>query len=182
MHYSLDGSGLSREQLQAKAEAEAAAIAGQLDGGPHPGDPASNSSCEWRGDAPEPELDDLAHPHEQPHQSSRPANACDWRGDEPDPLEDDLGPICQPEDQSRQPNRLDEQGKEANSYQMPIPRLSKVAGISGTRSYLLALNCSPLPNQLLEFPSANDESTAQNHDPVSLSGVSSQSLSGFEIN
>ncbi|KAI0458636.1 hypothetical protein F5B21DRAFT_528375 [Xylaria acuta] len=81
MDHSFDGHGVSREQLQAKAEA--AACAGQLDGdsshgpaGPHralrPGD-----ACEWRGDAPDPELDDLAHAHEKNQQPSRPVEEAD---------------------------------------------------------------------------------------------------------
>ncbi|KAI1186317.1 hypothetical protein F5B17DRAFT_454594 [Nemania serpens] len=156
MHYSLDGHGLSREQLQAKAEAEAAAIAGQLDGDPshhetaHPGNPTPSSTCEWRGDAAEPELDDLAHPPEQIRQPPRPANACDWRGDEPGPDEDNLGRIFQQDDdQAQRPGQRGEQVGEAGPYQMPVPRPSKVAGISETL-----------------FPSAGDQSTAQDRDPV----------------
>ncbi|KAI1108953.1 hypothetical protein F5Y14DRAFT_456491 [Nemania sp. NC0429] len=153
MHYSLDGNGLSREQLQAKAEAEAAAIAGQLDGDPShdetasPRSPAPNSACEWRGDAPEPELDDLAHPPEQSQQPSRPANTCDWRGDEPEPEDDDLARIFHPDDQAQQSDRRDEQVKEADDGSTAEPREAvPSSGVMSPQSVgELHIDCSLAP-------------------------------------
>ncbi|KAF3061255.1 hypothetical protein GL218_04207 [Daldinia childiae] len=50
-------------------------------------DPAED--CNWRGDSPEPELDDLAH-KEEPHQPRPPDEVCSWQGDPPEPELDDL--------------------------------------------------------------------------------------------
>ncbi|KAI0437309.1 hypothetical protein F4803DRAFT_556144 [Xylaria telfairii] len=133
MDHSLDGHGLSREQLQVKAEA--AGIAGQLDGdssqdltGP-PRATEPDDVCEWRGDAPDPELDDLAHACEKNQQQSRPADACDWRGDEPEQHEDELSRTCQPDNHAQDSDQHDEPIEEIESVQMPIPRLPKVVGI-----------------------------------------------------
>ncbi|KAI1740774.1 hypothetical protein F4680DRAFT_417798 [Xylaria scruposa] len=133
MDHSFDGHGLSREQLLAKAEA--AAHFSQLDGdsshdlaGPSQASRA-DKACEWRGDAPDPELDDLAHACEKNQQPSRLVDACDWRGDEPEQHEDDLGQICQPENQAEQSGQRNEPVEETDSVQMPIPRSSKVSGI-----------------------------------------------------
>ncbi|KAI0387726.1 hypothetical protein F5Y04DRAFT_274578 [Hypomontagnella monticulosa] len=59
---------MSEAQREAKAEAAAA--------------------CDWRGDSPEPELDDLAH--HKIHQPRPPDEVCDWQGDPPEPEFDDL--------------------------------------------------------------------------------------------
>ncbi|KAI1750007.1 hypothetical protein F4782DRAFT_548978 [Xylaria castorea] len=158
MDNSFDGHGLSREQLQSKTEA--AAYAGQLDGdsshdlaGP-PRAPRADNACEWRGDAPDPELDDLAHHHDKNQQPSRPTDACDWRGDEPERHEDDLGQICQPNNQAQQSDQRNKPVEEAESVQMPIPRPPKIAGI---------------PETLL--PPASDESPDQKHNPRPVSGT-----------
>ncbi|KAI1657918.1 hypothetical protein F4813DRAFT_389184 [Daldinia decipiens] len=45
--------------------------------------------CSWRGDSPEPELDDLAH-KEEPHRPRPPDEVCSWQGDPPEPELDDL--------------------------------------------------------------------------------------------
>ncbi|KAK9770214.1 hypothetical protein AB5N19_11005 [Seiridium cardinale] len=45
--------------------------------------------CEWRGDPPEPELDDLSYQH-NPTPAARPREHCDWSGDLPEPELDDL--------------------------------------------------------------------------------------------
>ncbi|KAI0549288.1 hypothetical protein F4679DRAFT_584634 [Xylaria curta] len=136
MDLSFDGHGLSREQLLAKAEA--AAHFNQL-GGDSSQDLAglsqasrADKACEWRGDAPDPELDDLAHACEKNQQPSRLVDACDWLGDEPEQHEDDLGQICQPENQAKQSDQRNEPVEETDSVQMPIPRSSKVAGIPDT--------------------------------------------------
>ncbi|KAI0469612.1 hypothetical protein F4859DRAFT_523003 [Xylaria cf. heliscus] len=133
MDDSLDGHGLSREQLLAKDEA--AAHFSQLDGDSGrdparpPRAPDSGGACEWRGDAPDPELDDLAHACEKSQQPSRPADTCDWHGDEAEPHKDDLGQICRPDNQAQQPNQHNKPVKEAESVQMPIPNHPKGAVI-----------------------------------------------------
>ncbi|KAI1081618.1 hypothetical protein F5B20DRAFT_588231 [Whalleya microplaca] len=58
---------MSEAQKQAKAEAA--------------------KHCDWHGDSPEPELDDLAHVHAK---ARPPPENCDWRGDSPEPEIDDL--------------------------------------------------------------------------------------------
>lgn len=140
MDHSLDGHGLSREQLQVKAEA--AALTGQLDGdssqditGP-PKTTEPDDACEWRGDAPDPELDDLAHACEQNQQPSRPAATCDWPGDGPEQHQDDLGRTCQPDNHAQHSDQHNKPAEEIESVQMPIPRPPKVAGIPEIRSYL----------------------------------------------
>ncbi|KAI2620041.1 hypothetical protein GGR54DRAFT_113084 [Hypoxylon sp. NC1633] len=45
-------------------------------------------NCSWRGDSPEPEHDDLAHP--EARQPLKPDEVCSWRGDSPEPELDDL--------------------------------------------------------------------------------------------
>ncbi|KAI8964349.1 hypothetical protein F5Y11DRAFT_363957 [Daldinia sp. FL1419] len=45
--------------------------------------------CSWRGDSPEPELDDLAH-KEEPHRPRPSDEVCSWQGDSPEPELDDL--------------------------------------------------------------------------------------------
>ncbi|KAK6085653.1 hypothetical protein SCUP515_00760 [Seiridium cupressi] len=45
--------------------------------------------CEWRGDPPEPELDDLSYQHD-PKPAARPREHCDWSGDSTEPELDDL--------------------------------------------------------------------------------------------
>ncbi|GAP82696.2 hypothetical protein SAMD00023353_0102300 [Rosellinia necatrix] len=107
MDHSLDGQQPSCEQLCV----EAAALSGQLDGDPGPRR-ASNlqaqkpsSACEWQGDAPDPELDDLAHPQEDERPLSRLAEACDWVGDEIEEIQDDIDRACQLGSQSRRPNQ-----------------------------------------------------------------------------
>ncbi|KAI1177929.1 hypothetical protein F4777DRAFT_153393 [Nemania sp. FL0916] len=138
MDHSYDGSGISREQLEAKAEA--AALAGQLDGdssqqeAAHSGASRPNSACDWRGDPPDPELDDLAHPPAQSQSSSRPANACDWRGDGPEPHEDDLASVCPPNNQDQQPGRRNQEVEETRPTRMPVSRSSKLTDISETLS------------------------------------------------
>ncbi|KAI1124417.1 hypothetical protein F5Y10DRAFT_285048 [Nemania abortiva] len=151
------GRGLSREQLQAKAEA--AAFVGQLDGDPshhsaaQPKSSRPNSACEWQGDPPEPELDDLAHPPpEKNQQPPRPMDACDWYGDEPEQYEDDLDQVCPPDSQARKSARPDNQAEEANSIQMPIPRPPKVKGIPE-----------------IIFPLDDHIGSDQNHDPITPS-------------
>ncbi|KAK5625396.1 hypothetical protein RRF57_001112 [Xylaria bambusicola] len=133
MHYSFDGNGLSREQLQAKAEA--AELTGQLDGDSGHRETASpksskpNDSCDWRGDAPEPELDDLAHACEKNQQSSVRIDACHWRGDAPEKQEDFLDRICETEKQAKPPGRRDKPEEQADAIHMPIPRLPQVEEI-----------------------------------------------------
>ncbi|TGJ79489.1 hypothetical protein E0Z10_g9273 [Xylaria hypoxylon] len=154
MDYSFDGHGLSREQLQAKAEA--ASLAGQLDGDPshrqatHQRTLNPDDICDWLGDPPEPELDDLAEPCEKNQQPSGQVHTCDWRGDEPERDQDDLGQTCQSDNQAQQPGRRDEPVEDADDIQMPIPRLPIVA---------------ELPEILL--PSADDESPTRKHEPES---------------
>ncbi|KAI2772275.1 hypothetical protein F4815DRAFT_450384 [Daldinia loculata] len=41
-------------------------------------------NCSWRGDSPEPELDDLAH-KEEPHRPRPPDEICSWQGNPPEP-------------------------------------------------------------------------------------------------
>ncbi|KAI0432757.1 hypothetical protein F5Y09DRAFT_353063 [Xylaria sp. FL1042] len=134
MDYSFDGHGLSREQLQAKAEA--AELTGQLDGdsshrqAARPRRPKSpKDACGWRGDAPEPELDDLAQACEENQQPSLRAEVCDWRGDKPERQEDDLGRICQSDNQTQKSSRGGKPVEQADAPQMPIQRLPKVAEI-----------------------------------------------------
>ncbi|KAI0152525.1 hypothetical protein F4776DRAFT_37034 [Hypoxylon sp. NC0597] len=45
--------------------------------------------CSWRGDSPEPELDDLLH-DEDTHGRRLPNEVCSWHGDPPEPESDDL--------------------------------------------------------------------------------------------
>ncbi|OTA59083.1 hypothetical protein K449DRAFT_436039 [Hypoxylon sp. EC38] len=45
--------------------------------------------CSWRGDSPEPELDDLVH-DEETHGLRLPNEVCSWHGDPPEPELDDL--------------------------------------------------------------------------------------------
>ncbi|KAI0204783.1 hypothetical protein F4808DRAFT_456528 [Astrocystis sublimbata] len=132
-----DGNGLSREQLQAKAEAAAHA---QLDGGSSqepqsPVAPKRTGDCDWQGDPPEPELDDLAHPPKESQKPFQPVGACDWRGDEPEQHKDDLRELCQPSDKARQADHRTGTVKDHESVQMPTPRSSKVAAIPEIRSY-----------------------------------------------
>ncbi|KAJ2991173.1 hypothetical protein NUW58_g2614 [Xylaria curta] len=133
MNHSFDGHGLSREQLEAKAEA--AALADQLDGNPsqHRGAPPkpsrSDEACDWRGDPPDPELDDLAQACEENQQPSRTVDTCDWRGDEPEQPDDDLGRICPPDNQAQQSGGRDKPGDEDDFIRMPIPQAPKVAEI-----------------------------------------------------
>ncbi|KAI0508770.1 hypothetical protein F5B22DRAFT_383266 [Xylaria bambusicola] len=130
MHYSFDGSGLSQEQLQAKVEA--AQLTGQLDGDSGRRENASpksskpNGTCDWRGDAPEPELDDLAHACEKNQQQSIRMDACDWRGDVPEEQKDNLDRICQTEKQAKQSGRRDKPAEQADTIHMPMPRLPQV--------------------------------------------------------
>ncbi|KAI0161154.1 hypothetical protein GGR52DRAFT_586419 [Hypoxylon sp. FL1284] len=76
MSFFLNRSAMSRAKRGAKAEAKAEVKA------------EAAESCDWRGDSPEPELDDLAHNIH--HQSLQPDEACSWRGDSPEPEFDDL--------------------------------------------------------------------------------------------
>lgn len=64
----LDGNAMSEAQREAKAEAA--------------------KNCSWRGDSPEPELDDLAHHTD--HHIQHHDEVCSWRGDSPEPELDDL--------------------------------------------------------------------------------------------
>lgn len=130
MNHSFDGNGLSREQLQAKTEA--AEMTGQLDGDSGNREKAlskpsrSNDACDWRGDAPSPEPDDLAHSYEKNQQPSAPTAACDWRGDKAETQEDDLDQKCQADKQAKPSSRRDQPVEQADDIQMPIPRLAKV--------------------------------------------------------
>ncbi|KAI1377595.1 hypothetical protein F4677DRAFT_458940 [Hypoxylon crocopeplum] len=45
-------------------------------------------NCSWRGDSPEPELDDFTH--DESRQPPLPDEVCSWQGDSPDPELDDL--------------------------------------------------------------------------------------------
>ncbi|RYC56458.1 hypothetical protein CHU98_g9760 [Xylaria longipes] len=169
MNHSFDGHGLSREQLQAKAEA--AAHASQLDGGSShdltgpPSAPRPDDACEWRGDVPDPELDDLAHACEKNQQPSRSVDTCDWHGDEPEQHEDDLGQICQPDNQAQKSDQRHKPVEETDSVKMPIPRPSKVARIPESRSYSRNYYINTLVNDLLVLPPASDKSPDQKHDP-----------------
>ncbi|KAI1274316.1 hypothetical protein F5Y07DRAFT_401605 [Xylaria sp. FL0933] len=151
MEYYFDGHGLSREQLQAKAEA--AALTGQLDGdsshsqAAHPRRPKPNEACSWRGDAPDPELDDLAQACEKNQQPSPRAGVCDWPGDEPERQEDELGGICQSDSQTQKSSRGSKPVEQSDGIQMPIPRLPQVAEI---------------PENVLQ--SNDDKSTGQKQD------------------
>ncbi|KAI1482014.1 hypothetical protein F4774DRAFT_430205 [Daldinia eschscholtzii] len=49
----------------------------------------AGGNCNWRGDSPEPELDDLAH-KEEPREPRPPDKVCSWQGDPPEPELDDL--------------------------------------------------------------------------------------------
>ncbi|KAJ3574697.1 hypothetical protein NPX13_g4289 [Xylaria arbuscula] len=133
MNYFFDGNGLSREQLQAKAEA--AEMTGQFDGDSSnrekapskPPKASEGDSCDWRGDAPSPELDDLAHSHDTKNKRApAPVDACDWRGDKPESQEDDLDQKCKVEKQAKTSGRHDQPVEQADDIQMPIPRLPKV--------------------------------------------------------
>ncbi|TRX99030.1 hypothetical protein FHL15_000372 [Xylaria flabelliformis] len=179
MDHSFDGHGLSREQLLAKAEA--AAHARQVDSesshdlvGP-PQASRADKACEWRGDAPDPEIDDLAHACEnnQNQQPSRPVEACDWRGDEPEHHQDDLGQICQPDNQAKQSDQRNEPAEEVDSVQMPIPRSSKVTGIPETRSYSPHddVSANALVNNLPVLPPASDKTPDQKHGSQPVSGT-----------
>ncbi|RWA12609.1 hypothetical protein EKO27_g2488 [Xylaria grammica] len=154
MDYSLDGHGLSREQLQAKAEA--AAMTGQLDGdsgnrrATNHKAPKQGDACDWQGDAHEPELDDLAEACEKNQQPSGPSDTCDWRGDGPEKHDDDLARVCESDNKPKKSSRRDKPVDEADAIQMPIPRLPKVA---------------ELPEIL--FPSADDESPPKKQEPKS---------------
>ncbi|KAI1134350.1 hypothetical protein F5Y05DRAFT_422676 [Hypoxylon sp. FL0543] len=64
-----DGTTMSDAQREAKASAD--------------------EHCDWRGDSPEPELDDLAH-NEDSHGIRSHDEVCSWRGDSPEPELDDL--------------------------------------------------------------------------------------------
>ncbi|KAI1762056.1 hypothetical protein GGR53DRAFT_468662 [Hypoxylon sp. FL1150] len=66
----LDGNAMSEAQREAKAEAA--------------------KNCSWRGDSPEPELDDLAHSTSNHRFHHRPAEALVWQADPPEPEPDDL--------------------------------------------------------------------------------------------
>ncbi|KAI0401009.1 hypothetical protein F4802DRAFT_609670 [Xylaria palmicola] len=153
MNCSLDGHGLSQAQRQAKAEA--AAFAGETDANsPHQRDahsrpPAQDDTCEWQGDAPDPELDDLAAECDANRQPSRPVDTCDWRGDGPEQQQDDLSPICPPPQQVLQSDRSHEPVKEPDSVQTPTLPPSERAG----------------PPAIL-VPSADDKDPAQKHDAV----------------
>ncbi|KAI0097374.1 hypothetical protein GGR51DRAFT_578178 [Nemania sp. FL0031] len=150
MYNFFDSRVLSR-QLQAKTEA--AALAGQLDGdssyhgAAQPKSPRPNSACDWQGDPPEPELDDLAHLPPKKEQPRRSAEACDWRGDEPEQHEDDLGQICQSDSRDQKSTRRDKAVEEANVIEMPIPRAPNTG----------------IPQII--FPLQEHNSTDQKHDP-----------------
>ncbi|KAI0541578.1 hypothetical protein GGR58DRAFT_529261 [Xylaria digitata] len=147
MDYSFDGHGLSREQLQAKAEA--AALTGQLDGqASYRRAVKPKDACEWQGDTHEPELDDLAEACKKNQQSTGLADTCDWRGDKPEQHEDDLGQSCQSGIQPQQSGQRDKPVEEADDIQMPIPRPAKV---------------SELPEII--FPLANEEAPTRQQDP-----------------
>ncbi|KAI1825947.1 hypothetical protein F4861DRAFT_537541 [Xylaria intraflava] len=126
MHHQFDGHGLSLEQLQVKAET--AALAGQLDGNSNHSRGArsraerADDSCDWRGDAPEPELDDLALVCKKNQEPSRPADVCNWRDDEPERHDDELGRVCESDSQAQQPKQRDRAADVADSILMPIPR------------------------------------------------------------
>ncbi|KAI1300588.1 hypothetical protein F5Y03DRAFT_408214 [Xylaria venustula] len=151
MNLSFDGHGLSREQLQAKAEA--AALTGQLDGDSSRRQPAPPrpqrppDACDWRADAPEPELDDLAEACRKNQQPSLQAEVCDWHGDEPERQEDDLAELCQSVKKTQQSGQGDIPAEQADAIQMPVPRLPQVAEV---------------PEILL--PSTDDESPGQKND------------------
>ncbi|XXG98381.1 Dicer-like protein 1 [Hypoxylon texense] len=55
-------------------------------------------NCSWRGDSPEPELDDLAHHTD--HHIRHHDEVCSWRGDSPEPELDDLAHHAQSPDPS----------------------------------------------------------------------------------
>lgn len=52
--------------------------------------------CDWRGDLPEPELDDLAYQH-TPKPRRQPHDSCDWQGDPTEEHTDDLAYQHKPE-------------------------------------------------------------------------------------
>ncbi|KAI8628162.1 hypothetical protein F5Y19DRAFT_476567 [Xylariaceae sp. FL1651] len=130
MDRSFDGHGLSRAQLQAKAEA--AEHAGQVDGGSSHDQAASienrtpnpDDTCDWRGDAPEPEHDDLADACNTNQQPPHPDDVCDWQGDSPENQDDEFGSICPPNNQSRLPG----QGVEAAEVDA-LPRVTSIPKI-----------------------------------------------------
>ncbi|KAI0970649.1 hypothetical protein F4678DRAFT_462350 [Xylaria arbuscula] len=155
MNLSFDGHGLSREQLQAKAEA--AALTGQLDGDSSRGQPASPrpqrppDACDWRADAPEPELDDLAEACKKNQQPPLRAEVCDWHGDEPERQEDDLAEVCQSDKRTQQSGQGDKPAEQDDAIQMPVPRLPQLAEV---------------PEILL--PSTQGESPGQKNDAKPL--------------
>ncbi|KAI0852923.1 hypothetical protein F5Y00DRAFT_258179 [Daldinia vernicosa] len=63
--------------------------------------------CGWRGDGPEPELDDLAH-KEEPHRPRPPDEVCSWQGDPPEPELDDLAHSPQLSPRSQVNTRVEE--------------------------------------------------------------------------
>lgn len=90
----------------------------QLGGDSDPHKPTSSkthkpeNSCDWKGDAPDPELDDLAHPPAAHDPSSHPADARDQGGDEPEQQQDDpgqVGQVGQPNSQDKQPDEHGDQ-------------------------------------------------------------------------
>ncbi|KAH9891464.1 hypothetical protein F4778DRAFT_336036 [Xylariomycetidae sp. FL2044] len=98
---SLDGNSMSQAQHQAKIEAVEEA-GWQRDG---PSDATAREeakrstsapACDWRGDSPEPELDDLAHPSDDAGKPVQPDEVCDWSGDEPEAEHDALDDIHLP--------------------------------------------------------------------------------------
>lgn len=90
MYGLLDGLSLSRPQVQAKAEAQDAAYAGQLDGdsshdrGQRNATPRPIDTCDWKGDPPEDEDDDLSHACNTKQQPFRPVDASDKRDKRPE--------------------------------------------------------------------------------------------------
>ncbi|KAI1433143.1 hypothetical protein GGR50DRAFT_696353 [Xylaria sp. CBS 124048] len=130
MHSSFDGHGSSR--VRPGTEVEAADLTGQLDGDPEHQESArakpttaDAAACDWRGDAPEPELDDLADACEKNQQPSRPEDSCEWRGDGPERNDDRLNQPCQSDSQAKQSKQRDRPAK-APEIQMPIPQRTPI--------------------------------------------------------
>jgi len=143
MYRLFNGYSLSQAQLQAKAEA--AAHVGQLDGDSshtrtgRSGTPRSNDACNWRGDRPEPELDDLAHQHN--HQLSRAEDACDWRSDASEHYEDELGTSCPPKRQTKKSPDSKESVEATPKSPVSFPQIPSRSEIPEIRTYPVITTC-----------------------------------------
>ncbi|KAI1470588.1 uncharacterized protein F4812DRAFT_469158 [Daldinia caldariorum] len=92
-----------------------------------PDTPHTEMSCPYgprtsgfRGDSPEPELDDLAH-KEEPHQARTSDEVCSWQGDPPEPELDDLAHSAEPSHGSQTNLRVEPLLAEVESTPLDTP-------------------------------------------------------------